>query len=71
MRIVYGFFGSIFTVLVALTAWWSPEIREGLVAVVCLVFFGGLLLWVGPRFVAFCDDFKERLAEATIGETDD
>jgi apolipoprotein N-acyltransferase len=70
VRIVYGFFGGIFVVLVALTAWWSPQIREGLMFFAGFVFFGGLFFWVGPKFVAFCDDFKERLTEATIGGTD-
>lgn len=68
MRIVYGFFGSVFAVLVALTAWWSPEIREGLAVVTGLIFFGGLFFWVGPKFVAFCDEFKDRLSEAIAEE---
>ena len=68
MRIVYGFFGSVFTVLVALTAWWSPEIREGLSVLAGFIFFGWLIFWVGPKFVAFCDEFKDRLSEAIAEE---
>jgi len=71
MSRIHVLFGLIVFVLIAFMAWLDQTIREGLVAVIVFVSCVGLFFWVGPRFVAFCDDFKERLTEATIGETDE
>lgn len=59
--------GSAVAVLIAITAIFSQEIREGLLVVIALL-AAGALVWGGVKVVEYVDGYKARLHEASREE---
>lgn len=63
MNRLHIYTGLIVILLLVATAYIDRTIREGLIALLLFV-VGALFLWLGIKFVAYCDSVKKRFMAA-------